>query len=73
MRQRYRNHIDHQIHVVHAIHEKFRKDVKGKLPKKMIKAKKADWDAAVATAIPVIKEVLAALGTVWNELEKFHN
>jgi len=60
------------IHELHAAEETFLREVKGKLPKRIITATKAEWDAAVAAAAPEIRNLLGSLGNAWKNLEQFH-
>ena len=55
---------------VQAAQEKFLKEVKDKIPKKMTTM--ADWNATITPILPKIKDVTGELGNAWNKLEQFH-
>jgi hypothetical protein len=68
-----RKKINEIIEGLHAAEETFLREVKGNIPKKIVAAKKADWDAAVTTVTPEINNMLGALGNAWNKIEEFHS
>src|SRR3989344_4478245 len=57
------------IDEVQAAQEEFLKEVKGKIPKRIIPASKTAWDVAVAAALPIIKKITGSLGNAFKNVE----
>lgn len=64
--------IDKIIGNLHASQKEFLKDVKGKLPKKIISANKDKWQNAVSEIEPLIGKIRGNLGSAFQEVRKLY-